>query len=194
VRDKQKRVPFNWLNVPDAAGYHLQIARGESMEPILVDRDGITGSAYTADLPDFGPYHYRIRSVAEDGYHGPWSDVLRFQIVPPPPAPELKAPSTDKEGMMSLRWRDQGPGFSYRIQVAADEEFEDVLVDRRVEEPRAAFEKPGWGTWFVRIRAVDPYGYAGEFSPPQTFEVGPGWLLGIPAGLGTAVILLGILL
>jgi len=142
-------------------------------------------------LQDFGTYYFRIRSMARDGFRGPWSDVVLFSATPPPPSPELENPRKSA-GNMVIRWRDQGPKMSYHCQIARDQAFKDLIVDRKTERPLIEFPKPKKpGTYYVRTSAIDDLNYEGAFSPPQTFEIHNYWpLLGIIAGAGIASMLI----
>ena len=76
----------------------------------------------------------------------------------------------DKE--LRVRWRNLGDGITYHFQMAKDQAFEEVLIDKKLSKPETIFEKPGdVGTYYVRTSAIDTQGYEGSFSEPQTFEV-----------------------
>ncbi len=123
-------------------------------------------------LPDFKTYYFRICSVAGDGYEGGWSDMVSFTLSPLPPAPSLDAPQIGKE-QLSIKWQDLGKEVSvYHFQMARDEAFQQVIVDKTIEKPQIVMEKPRTaGTYYVRIGSVNKKGFHGDFSPPQTLEI-----------------------
>ncbi|MBE0558470.1 MAG: FecR domain-containing protein [Proteobacteria bacterium] len=170
---KGKAVSFRWMKVRDAVGYQLQISPDREFRDAAVttaDEGAVShGHAFAA----FGSYHFRIRSLAKDGYEGIWSDAIAFTLVPPPPSPVMEKPAlADKE--LRIRWRDQGEKMSYRCQVARDEGFQNLLLERRVDRPEIVLPRPEEpGVYYVRTSTIDPTGYEGGFSLSQSFEIRP---------------------
>jgi hypothetical protein len=80
---KDNSVSFKWLKVRDAVRYHFQIADDKSFSGIVVDRNDIAQSNYQTDALGFKTYYYRVRSIADDGYEGAWSEIQNFTLVPP---------------------------------------------------------------------------------------------------------------
>ena len=76
------------------------------------------------------------------------------------------------EASISLRWQDLGPGMTYQFQMATDPLFKKILIDKNTDQAHITFDKPEvGGIYHVRLKALDPDGYEGEFSPAQTFEI-----------------------
>jgi hypothetical protein len=122
---------------------------------------------------DFGSYYFRIRSLAPDGYEGIWSDAIAFTLVPPPPSPPLEKPAVDDKELR-IRWRNQGEEMSYRCQIALDESFLNPIIERKVDRPEISLPRPeAPGIYYVRTSTIDPTGYEGGFSSPQSFEIKP---------------------
>jgi hypothetical protein len=160
------------------------------LHPVVETKD-LQGTGHEIDLPDFGNYFLRICSVAPDGFAGNWSDIVSFNIVPPPAAPDLEKPEGEGKGMR-IRWRDQGKGMTYHMQVDRDEDFRKPFIDLKVVKPEATIPVPEEpGLYFVRVSASDREGYEGSFSPPQTFEIRRRlWPYGLGAIGAIGVILL----
>ena len=168
---REKSITCKWLNVQDAERYQVQIAEDEQFDRIRIDRDDIKGLELETGQLDYSTFFFRIRSIANDGFEGEWSDSIQFTLVPPPPAPPVEKPEIDKKEV-TIRWKDLGEGFRYHFQMAMDEQFEDVIVDRIVDMPEQTLEKPkSAGMYFVRISSIDMKGYEGSFAKPQSFEV-----------------------
>lgn len=71
-----------------------------------------------------------------------------------------------------IRWQDLGKSMSYHFQMAGDQDFSAVLIDRRLEKPETAIQKPGEpGLYYVRVSAIDSKGYEGRFSNAQSFTI-----------------------
>lgn len=167
---KGKTVTWRWLTVSGAAHYVLNISRDRNFARDVFRTD-INESSYQRVFQDFGTYYFRICSVAADGFESLWSDTLSFKLVPPPPAPSVEQTLVnDKE--LRIRWKDQGAKMTYRAQVAGDEKFSRVLMDRVCAAAEINFPRPsGSGVYYVRIKTIDSDGYEGDFSPPQHFEI-----------------------
>ena len=86
------------------------------------------------------------------------------------------------EASVTLSWSGE-PGQTFRLQVAGDQEFRELVTDQNLTEPTIALPKPVPGTYYVRVQATDPDGYVGPFTAPQSFAVPqpppPWWLLPI---------------
>jgi hypothetical protein len=102
---------------------------------------------------------------------GPWGEAAAVTRVALPPAPAAATAQTDDDGV-TLRWASRAHA-AYRIQVARDAAFTQVLHDERVGEPQWLLRKPAPGNYFVRIQAIDADGFAGPFGQPQRVDVPP---------------------
>jgi hypothetical protein len=190
---RETAVPCSWLNVKDAAAYHMQIAEDREFSVMVQDKTDIRNTAYKADTLDYRSYYFRVSSIAGDHYEGEWSDTIRFTIIPPPPAPQMDKP--DIEGKeISIRWPDLGAGFTYHFQMSGDEKFSSVLVDDHLDKAAITLQRPDKaGVYYVRTSSIDSKGYEGSFSVPQSFEIKRGLFLeflGITGVLGLLFLLL----
>jgi hypothetical protein len=73
-----------WRSVPDAAGYHVMIARDRAFKNIIFDNAKITTTSYRIRNLDFGTHFLKISAIAGDGREGPFSESRYFMIVPHP--------------------------------------------------------------------------------------------------------------
>ena len=168
---REGRIKFRWLKVKNAAAYRVQVASNQQFDPLILGTDALAKTELLSPELEAGTYCFRVRSIAADGYAGLWSDPLCFEIIPPPPSPPMDKLERGDDGI-HLRWRDLGPGVRYRLQVASDETFTRILLDETLDTPEALLPEPeAPGEYFVRICSLAPDGYAGPFSPPQSFEV-----------------------
>jgi hypothetical protein len=168
---RKETATLEWLNVPDAKTYQIQVAKDPEFRKIFMDVEGVTQTRKTIQLDDFSDYYFRVRSVALDQFKGVWSDTIGFTFLEPPKAPPVEAPQMD-ESTVNIRWQDVGPDISYRFQMAADPLFKDIIKDSITEKPFIAFETPKKsGTYHIRISAIDSQGYEGKFTPAQTFQI-----------------------
>ena len=168
---KSKTISLSWLTVRDAVSYEIEVAANRAFSEPGVRKSKTDATRQRMDFQDFGTYFFRIRSVAADGYEGMWSDAVCFSLIPPPPAPPLEKPAQDDRNIQ-IRWKSQGDKMTYRCQVARDANFTDILTEQTVKEPGMTFARPKKpGVYYVRTSTIDPDGYEGGFSDPQSFEI-----------------------
>jgi len=190
---REKSLQCNWLAVKDAVAYHMQISGDHEFNRIVEESHAIVKTAYETRKLDCGNYYFRIRSVAEDGYDGAWSDTITFAVVPPPPSPSLETPEVGKKEI-HIRWQDLGEGMSYHFQMAGDQDFSVVLIDRRLGKPETVIQKPGdSGIYYIRVSAIDSKGYEGKFSNPQSFTIKEGSLFMFLGVVGTLCLIFSLL-
>lgn len=188
---KATSVVFKWLNVEDAAMYHLQVSKDVDMAQLVEDHGNLRGTEFKTDKLGPDKYFFRVRSVASDGYRGAWSDIQSFTVLPPPPVPPADAPRSDGKHIY-MRWQDLGEGMTYHFQMASDKEFGQIVHDVHVKEPEITLGKPNKsGTYYVRVSGIAPDGYEGNFSPPQSFKIRrfPCWLVGGAATVGVIILI-----
>ncbi|HEX5706826.1 MAG TPA: PQQ-binding-like beta-propeller repeat protein [Pyrinomonadaceae bacterium] len=87
----------------------------------------------------------------------------------PAPSPDTTPPvATEVNSAMTLRWRGQPGVTRYRLQVARDEAFTDIVVDRAVNGLQASVEVPT-GRYYWRVAPAAEL-EAGTYSQPQVAE------------------------
>ncbi|MFT3802154.1 MAG: FecR domain-containing protein [Burkholderiaceae bacterium] len=159
---------FRWTDA-GVADYRLQVSDSAQFASPQVDR-AVAGTAVELDaaaLPP-GQYYWRVASRITDGKQGPYSDVERLRVVPD--APQVDPPAQDGKSL-NLRWRAASAGASYRFQLARDEQFADVVVERRVDAPTVTLEDLEPGTYVLRVQTVTADGFEGAWSSPQRIEI-----------------------
>jgi len=164
------RTTISWQKVPGAARYQLQIASERNFSSPVADVDGIDGTSYATGALTMGSYFVRLRASEGDGKVGEWSAVSSFTILQLP-APALRQTKNAVKGW-DFAWDPLQEGVICQLQLAADPGFGTTILDRTQPEPQlhldAALEP---GTYYVRIRGVDPRGHAGSFSEVASFSV-----------------------
>ena len=124
-------------------------------------------------------------------------EIFEIESIPPS-APALRSPGNGDSGALlgkfrpSTRWTpvEDPSGVTYNIQVAADRDFLDILVDRKgLSSPTYNFSKEEAlprGTYYWRVQAVDLASNESSYSP--VFEMNSGivpiWLLSAMVALG----------
>jgi len=182
----------------DALNYQFEVYADEQLTQLMAQVPAVaSGVATTAwqvdvDLPDNAGYWWRAR--ASDGLHtGPWMPAATFLVNEfnnPPTPVVLLGPSNDAmflDGDGALVWRqsdDMDFGdeiLDYRLQIAGDSGFLDILVDADELVIQPADRNPGEpayillsdlvdtdalapGRWFWRMRARDTRYASGNWS------------------------------
>lgn len=171
-------VAFTWSQAPDAATYRIEVAQGEGFDTPVAKSDALKDSRFTAELLP-GRYRWRMASVRADGDRGPWSAAAAFEVRPVPAAPE---PPAIGDKNLEFRWSGE-PGQRFDYQFASDEAFATVLADASVSEPHISLPVPDSGSYWMRVRAIDPDGFVSPWSPAQKVVIPAGfpwWMLLFP--------------
>ena len=164
--------------LPGAVAYQVQIAQDADFIQVVRSRRFATPSFRLPGLPD-GSYHLSVRGVDESGIAG--RAALRAVIVktqPVPPLYQSPAPgATVSRTQGELRCTEVSGARFYRIQLAADAQFTQPLIDEtRLPECRTAVAQVPPGAYFWRAASVRelPDGSAdeGPFARPQAVVVG----------------------
>lgn len=187
---KTVTMDFQWLKVPDAAHYHFQLAEDPDFITLVDEQSQFKGTEYRKKGLPPKSYAFRIRSIAEDGYVGIWSDPIRFALLSPPPTPESEPPKVSRKEIQ-LRWKQVGEGITYRFQMSGDPEFGEVLIDEKVTDSQITLQKPKKpGTYHVRVSAINQEGFEGNPSTPQSFKIKRSLWGYVLTGLTVGVILI----
>lgn len=152
--------------------FRLQVARDPGFDTLVLDTEMLQECRHTAALTP-GRYHWRVASIRRlpsgGADQGPFSSGRRFDLLAPPPTGPSPTARND-DGSLQLYWT-AVPGYSYRVQVSRDMQFETTVYDQAQREPSLRVEHPPAGRYFVRIQTVDDEGNAGAFSPVQNVSV-----------------------
>ena len=164
-----------WSTSTEAATYRLQASAKPDFSLVALDEPRLASTRMDLSRLGRGTWHWRVASVRADGDQGPWGDPRSFTIIPDPPTPKA---GKGADGRLAFEWGGEA-GQRFQFQLSQDEEFSSLMVERMLDEPKVAFDEPGPGEYFFRIRAMDADGFKGPFSAAQRLEVHPSpwWLL-----------------
>jgi hypothetical protein len=162
-----ERAAFQWTAAGADVSYRFQLARDAEFQDLIDDRSDISAPQAAVESVQPGEYYWRVATTARDGDRGPFGDPQRYTQKPTPAVPD---PPEMDEASVTLTWASE-PGQTFRLQLARDPEFRDVVADQQLSEPRIALPKPPPGTYYVRVQATDADGYVGPFTAPQSFAV-----------------------
>lgn len=180
-----ERVPAD-LPIPAQAGAHAfrtQISADAHFATLLFDQVTALPVARIRDLPD-ADYHLRVRAVDKDGFEG-FDAQHRLTIDtrprptvdtrPKPPSlivPANGAKLTETQPVFGWAGRHDAAGRHYRIQVARDASFDNLVLDRRdvLDDHFRLSDKLPVGAYFWRIAAIDPQHGQGPFGTAHAFR------------------------
>jgi len=168
---------LSWEARPDVR-YEVQVTGDDAATAVSVD--DIEGGALrlAAPLPP-GTYAWQVAaSTVQDG-RGPFSPPQRLHV--PPPAPVLAVPQVDAQSLR-LTWSTPVSAPAYRVQLARDAQFADVVADAQVSQMQWSTTGLAPATYHARVQALGPDAIASEFSSTQEIEVRrrfPWWVLPI---------------
>jgi hypothetical protein len=123
---------FTWSAVSGATSYRLQIYTGPTL---VIDIPNITGTSYTLTQAVLtgNTYYYWTVAAVNGGGQGPWASYFHFTTAPAAPsAPTLFAPtnnSVDVPLTPTLDWYDVNGADQYRVQIATDSNFNNIVVN-----------------------------------------------------------------
>jgi hypothetical protein len=164
------QITVAWRSAGKAAHYHVQIAEDGEFTKLVADSKKTDGTTYTSENQAVGTYYLRISSVEEDGSEGEWSAVRVFSVARLP-APVLeKTEASDKK--LHVAWNRFDEGTGYQIQIARDESFSEIILDKKLQQTAVTIDKPQKpGKYYMRVRAIDSKQHSGSFSRIGSFEI-----------------------
>lgn len=154
-----------------AANYRMQLAADGEFRVLLADEVAAT-PAFDFKIPADGEYWLRARGIDELGIEG--ADALRrFSQHLLPSAPELQVPANGSRhyaGGVLLQWTPLADAVSYRLQVARDLQFTNLVTDRPVDSAATAdLADLSPGVYLWRIAGVNSSGESGPWSESRQF-------------------------
>ena len=176
-------VRFVWKPAGEAVSYRLQVAEREDFAKPITDKPALSVPAYAIEVPlKSGAYVWRVASINAKGAIGPWSDAQRFDVRATAP---LLRPKHGRKNIVLLL---DGGANQYQVQVARDECFSKIVLDRVAAGADVELTGLGVNVYYVRLRTVAVNAGAvptegGLWSETGTLEVYPNdwWLATYPS-------------
>lgn len=159
--------------VPGVTWFHLQVSRSEDFANPLVDENRLSVCEYTTQPLTPGTWYWRVASISQHSngktFTGPFAAPQSFTVLPA--APAFVAAGT--AGMDNQVHWDGQTGHTYRIQVAQDEAFAQIVADQATQQPTWDFADLAPNTYYLRVQAIDAAGVASTFSPVRQINTRP---------------------
>ena len=165
-----------WGNVPNATEYEVSVAEDNNFITVV---GGGTTTRTQFDVAGLGydkTYFWRVRSTTTGGVSD-WSAVWEFKTeTGRPAAPSLISPSNNARDVplnVTLEWAGVTGALSYGVQVATDNNFNQIVAEAESLTTRsyAVSGLSGNTSYRWRVRGHGPNG-AGDWSGSWSFETG----------------------
>lgn len=182
------RIQLAWTRPVDGTAFDVQVAGSPSFASRAIERTAFTATELGVDLPP-GHYHWRVAS-RRGGERGPWGDAVAFELRPLPAAGPPAGVGALDDVNVTLRWPAGMSGDRYRVQVARDDSFTQIVKDTTTDTPSLIVERPEAATYFVRVAIVNAEGVEGPFGTAQSLTIPRAprrhwwWLVGPAAVIG----------
>jgi hypothetical protein len=159
--------------MPGAVGWRWQVATDGAFVRRVQDASTRDPRWLLTGLPD-GDYQLRVRAADAQGLEGADAQVaIALRARPEPPLRLSPQPGASVLSGTPLTWAQVADAPAYRLQVARDAQFTDLVLDqsdirggRSLPEPALA---PGNYHW--RLATQRPDGSRGPFGDPAAFTV-----------------------
>lgn len=128
---------LDWSDISGAQKYRLQVSALSNFSVLWIDDSSLTSSSYQVNngvLAYNSVYYWRIKAKNISGWGNYQTSPYRFftMIIPPPAVPVLLTPANGATGVNLtplLDWNDVSGSVKYRILLAADSGFTNILAD-----------------------------------------------------------------
>ncbi|AMP16911.1 FecR domain-containing protein [Collimonas pratensis] len=174
-KSRSENLVFSWAEVSNAQAYHLQVASDAEFSHIIIDEAALNAAQFNAGKLALGTYYWRVATIVDTAGvrdQGPYGDPQGFSLLPALQIPKI-ADAVD--GDLSFRWTGE-PGQKFVVEIGHDASFSSLLLTQDTATPEINVPRPASGTYFIRIKAIDPDGYVSPFSPAQKVYIGSRWV------------------
>jgi hypothetical protein len=156
---------LSWQPLKDAKGYRVEVGNDRKLDVLLWEQVVVEPRVNLPDLND-GSYWVRIRGVDSQDLEG--NSVIGVIVLDRHPQPPQSLNPGDGEllrgGPIELQWSAVDQAHGYRLEVAIDQAFEDIIVKVEIEGLThyrvMGITKPG--SYYWRVSAISG---AGELGP-----------------------------
>jgi hypothetical protein len=163
---RQINWPLDWPATDGAAAYRVEISTSQDLNVLSWEQVVTRAGVALPDLPD-GDYQVRIRGIDRLGLEG--RSAVQSLVLDARPQPPMALLPVDRQivrgSTAELRWSDSADADRYRLEIARDAAFEEIVEQRTdldtTHFAAAAITEPGTYHWRVTSIAAD-----GETGPP----------------------------
>ncbi len=160
-----------------------QVKEGHCRLRICSDKAGETTvwTAESTDGKDFlivgledGEYYAFFTTINAQGLEGLPTAAIPFLLRTVPGAPVLSSPYDGRQlfdPAFTFRWLKGKGDAGYRVQVASDKEFTNLLAEEECEDTEYTYQNAAPGTYHFRAQAVADDGFCSNYSLADSVEI-----------------------
>lgn len=157
-------VELVWHASESAHGYLLQLAPTPEFSQGLIEQRLARIESTRLSLPN-GEWHWRLASLDAQGQPHEFSAHRAFRIGVPPAVPKLAdTQALKREAIITLNWPASPEELSYRVQVSAKPDFNELLIDQQTTDNQLPTQAPTAAEWYWRVAALGPDNLTSGFS------------------------------
>ncbi|MEO6920129.1 MAG: FecR domain-containing protein [Collimonas sp.] len=174
-KSRSENLVFIWAEVSNAQAYHLQVASDAGFNHVVIDEAALSAPQFTAGKLPLDAYYWRVATIVDKAGvrdQGPYGDPQAFSLLQALQIPKI-ADAID--GDLSFRWTGE-PEQKFVVEIGRDAAFSNLLLTQDTATPEINVPRPASGTYYIRIKAIDPDGYVSPFSPAQKVYIGSRWV------------------
>ena len=161
--------------VKSISRYWFELSKSEGGASVVLDTNLIDTTKTISGLEYLTDYYWRVRAENETGW-GEYSSWSKFTtIIEKPAQVVLTSPSNGSTGLLSpveLVWSSSERAESYKLQVAKDGNFTNILLDEELTETTKTVEGlEDLTQYYWRVRGINAGG-EGDWSEMWNFTLG----------------------
>lgn len=166
-----KQLTLEWLHEEGVVQYHLQLAKDDLFETILIDKIQTDPIIEFTDLEP-GNYFFRVQAIASDGFKSLYSLTDSWKVEEEPSLGDFDG---SLDGGINFKWANMGEGITYDVQIGKNKKFSNLqVVKHGLAKPEFVYtEKVEPQTYYVRVRGVLGDGQVSPWTPPQSIKIDP---------------------
>ncbi|TVO78695.1 FecR domain-containing protein [Sedimenticola selenatireducens] len=171
---QQLNWPVTWQSLKGAERYRAEISQHADFLSPLWQQQISTARVPLPDLPD-GDYFFRVRGIDEIDLEGINQTIrLTLDARPQPPVPlSPNNAGVFRGNLPNLSWSASADASAYRLQIAQDAEFNQLLIDQNnlSETGFATTALKQAGKYYWRLYSISESGEQGPVSDVRQWEV-----------------------
>lgn len=179
-RIAQHEIELAWHTAEGAQGYLLQLAPTPEFGQGVIERRLPSISPTnesTHETLASGEWHWRIASLDAQGQPRAFSPHRAFRVQPPPAIPLLLPESENQlvttKPEVKLQWQASSEAVAYQVQIAADPDFAQKVVDQRTDKTHLTTTSQAPGNWYWRVVALGVDDVSQGFSKSASWRYQP---------------------
>jgi hypothetical protein len=147
------------------------------------ERHNVEATQLNIPRPRAGHYYWRVARTGANRT----SPASTFDINPATPTAPVVESSA--QGQLRATWENVADATGFRVQIASDPAFKQLVLDARVVVPATSIVAPKAGTYYIRVQAVTAE-LVSPFSPITRHQVlrRPNWW--IPGAMAALILAL----